>query len=133
MRSLPRPYSQQESETIWRILNARGDALSRLGVAIGEETGLRISETASQEFHGALGAVPREDEEVLAEWLTVRDKSCSHDLLFYNSLGKPLTSNTLWRHLRRIFDGYQTKRRPTCGEVLDGFKYHCLRHSPASS
>ena len=63
----------------------------------------------------------------------MRDKACRHDYVFHNSLGKPLTSNTLWRHLRRIFDGYQTKRRPTYEEVFDGFKYHRLRHSLASS
>ncbi|MCL5669969.1 MAG: site-specific integrase [Acidobacteria bacterium] len=151
-RRLPRPYSQEADRTMWRILEKRGDALSRAAVAIGAETGLRISETANlrlpdidQKSQTIFVRLPNKTSterripyhektrRYLEEWLKVRDSSCSHDFLFHNSLKKPLASSALWKHLRMIFDGYLTKRREKYDEVFDGFQYHRLRHSMASN
>lgn len=46
-RPLPKPYSDEELETIRRILNKHWGEFSRAAVAIGEETGLRTSETSN--------------------------------------------------------------------------------------
>lgn len=150
-RRLPRPYTEEQLKNIWRILQKRGDALSRLAVAIGEETGLRILETANirlpdvdRKAHRIFVRLPNKTMQerwvpyhektrrYLEDWLKERDSSCTHDFLFHNIRGGPMTHTSLWRHLRVIFDGYITKLRKTYDEVFVGFKYHRLRHSTAS-
>jgi len=150
-KRLPRPYSDEELQTIWRILDKRGDSLSRLTVAIGEEAGLRISETcrlhlsdvdqkAQRLFVGLPNKTMQErwvpyhekTRRYLQQWLNDRDAACGHDFLFHNTLGDPLTPLVLWGHLRTILDGYKTQRRRTYDEVFDGFRYHRLRHTMAS-
>ena len=150
-RRLPRPYNEELLEKIWRILMNRGDALARLTVAIGEESGLRISETAhirlpdvDQKAQRIFVRLPNKTMEerwvpyhektrrYLEEWLKERDSSCTHDFLFHNKLGDPMTAPTLRRHLRVILDGYETQLRGTYDEVFDDFHYHRLRHSMAS-
>lgn len=150
-RRLPRPYSDEQLRALWRILGERGDALSRLAVAIGEEGGLKISETCNlhlpdvdQKRQRLFVRLPNKTmverwvpyhektRRCLEEWLKERDNSCGHDFLFHNKLGKPLTHFALWGHLRTIFDGYHTKKGRSYGEVFVGFKYHRLRHSMAT-
>ncbi len=150
-RRLPRPYAEERLDTIWRILEKRGDALAKLAVAIGEEAGLRIGETSNlrltdvdrkaQRVFVRLPNktmqerwVPYHDKtrRYLEEWLRERDPSCGHDYLFHNSLGDPMKSSALWWHLRVIFDGFRTKKAANYDEVFKNFKYHRLRHSMTS-
>ena len=44
-KRLPRPYKDDEMAEIWSLLELRGNTQAKLAVAIGEEVGLRISET----------------------------------------------------------------------------------------
>jgi integrase/recombinase XerC len=43
-KRLPRAYTRRELNTIWELLNQRGNARLRFAAAVAEESGLRINE-----------------------------------------------------------------------------------------
>src|SRR6202012_2671670 len=46
-KRVPRPYSDEEMDRTWHLLNTRGNARLRFAAAVGEEAGLRIAEVCN--------------------------------------------------------------------------------------
>ena len=111
---LPRPYTEEEMARIWELLDKRGSTMVKAAVAIGEESGLRISEIANlrvsdidlkeQRLFVRLpnkamteAYVPFHDKAVkwVRAWLNERDPNLNHDHLFLSGLGGPATKESL--------------------------------------
>lgn len=136
----PRPYSEAQMEYLWECL-FRDDLLQlKLAFAIGEESGLRISEVtnlrlgdvdlAAQKLfvrlptkNGKTRTVPFHDKVVqyLNLWLAVRDPRCTYDHLLHNTKLRPYCQTTL----SQVF--YKRFGRLTDGRV--DFSFHALRHT----
>jgi len=148
----PRPYSDQELESIWTLLVERGSARDRFAIAIAEEAGLRIGEICRLRV---------QDVEVLAQrcfvrlpnktncerfalfgektkqcfeaWMKQRDPECGHDLLLHNVRGNmPCSEHRLRASLNlTLCKTYLGKQVNETG--LDRFSIHRLRHTMATN
>lgn len=136
----PRPYSRAELARIRSMV--KNDALLRLAVEIGVESGLRISETCNlrttdydlerQHFFVRLPTKTRSERYVpfatrtknaLQAWIKQRP-TASHDYLLVGRDNKPLRKYTLRNRLKNLLRG---------AEGLDRFSYHRLRHTASSA
>jgi integrase/recombinase XerD len=138
---LPRPYELADLRLIRSLVQKSGDPELQLAIAIGEESGLRISETCNlrisdvdlekQQFFIQLPTKTRVERfapfhdrtrEALVVWLAKRP-AAQHEYLFTGTNNIPLRKHTLRKRLNRLL----------CGPgKLNQFSYHRLRHSAAS-
>jgi integrase/recombinase XerC len=149
-KRLPRPYSEEEVAYIWELLDKRGSTMVKAAVAIGEESGLRISEIANLRIsdidlkHQRLfvrtpnktmseGWVPFHEKAAkwVKAWLKERGTDVAHDHLFLNQSGAPATKPSLHHEISKtlckIHDGRQVNE-----DGLDTWGTHRLRHTMAS-
>jgi len=143
-RNDPRPLEAEDLALGWRLLVDNGDVALMLAFAIGEECGLRGSETCNireQDVdtvhrtilvrlptkNGVERTVPYHDKvaHYLALWKKQRNSECGHDHLLHGPRNAPLTIHSLDKRLSRIFAGVPMTR--------GGFVYHRLRHTWASN
>lgn len=150
VKRLPRPYSEEEMAYIWELLDKRGSTMIKAAVAIGEESGLRISEIANLRVsdvdleHQRLfvrvpnkamteAYVPFHDKTVkwVGAWLDERDPNLGHDHLFINTYGGPATKPSLHHAIActlcKTHNGYQVNE-----DGLTSWSNHRLRHTMAS-
>ena len=138
---LPRPYESQEIQLIRSLVEGSGDPTLQLAIAIGEESGLRISEVCNlrisdvdlekQQFFVRLPNKTKTErftpfhtrtKDALVAWLKKRP-SVDHDFLITGTKDIPLRKHTLRLRLNRLL----------CGPgKLDKFSFHRLRHTAAS-
>ena len=138
---LPRPYESADLQLIRSLVQESGDPVLQLAIAIGEESGLRISETCNlripdvdlekQQFFIQLPTKTRVERfapfhnrtrDALIGWLAKRP-TANHDFLFTGTNDIPLRKHTLRLRLNRLL----------CGPgKLKQFSYHRLRHNAAS-
>jgi integrase/recombinase XerD len=138
---LPRPYEAKELQLIRSLIEATGDLRLQLAIAIGEESGLRISEVCNLrisdvdlEKQQLFVRLPNKTnterfapfhtrtKNALVAWLDQRP-AADHDFLLTGTGNIPLRKHTLRLRLNRLL----------CGPgKLDKFSYHRLRHTAAS-
>jgi site-specific recombinase XerD len=138
---LPRPYESNEMEDIRTLAEQSGDLRLCLAIAIGEESGLRISEICNLrlqdidlEKYRLFVRLPNKTNRerfasfhtrtrtLMIRWLSER-ADVGHDFLFTGWRERPLRKHSL-----RILTN-----RALCGEgKLISFSYHRLRHTAAS-
>lgn len=138
---LPRPYSSSEMQTIRSAVKESGDPVLQLAIAIGEESGLRISEVCNlrlsdvdMEKQQLFVRLPNKTnteryspfhnrtKAALAAWLEKRP-AVDHDFLLTGTNDIPLRKHTLRLRLNRLL----------CGAgKLEQFSFHKLRHYAAS-
>jgi site-specific recombinase XerD len=138
---LPRPYEPDEMEQIRTLAEQSGDLRLCLAIAIGEESGLRISEICNLrlqdidlEKYRLFVRLPNKTNRerfasfhtrtrtLMIRWLGER-ADVEHDFLFTGWRDRPLRKHTL-----RLLTN-----RALCGESkLKSFSYHRLRHTAAS-
>lgn len=148
---LPRPYSVDEMNFIWKLATERGSSRVRAVLAIGEEAGLRLGEICRltrQDVDLAgrrlfIGLPNKTDCErwalfsdkaarYISEWLSDRTEDCGHEYLFHNSTGGKPLPETIHRELCRTFCRvYEGKS--IHAEGLDQWSTHRLRHTMASN
>jgi integrase len=138
---LPRPYEPREMELIRSLVEESGDLVLQLAIAIGEESGLRISEVCNlrmsdfdlekQEFFVRLPTKTRTErlapfhnrtKGALLAWLNKRPV-VDHDFLLTGTGDIPLRKHTLRSRLNRLLNG---------PGKLSNFSFHRLRHTAAS-
>ncbi len=148
---MPRPYTADEMEFIWRLAQERGSSRVRAVLAIGEEAGLRLGEICrlrkedvDLEGRRLFVRLPNKTDcerwalfsdktaRYITEWLQERAEDCGHDRLFHNSIGGPPLPETMHRALCRTFC------KMYAGEIihaegLDEWSTHRLRHTMASN
>ena len=143
-RNDPRPLEAGDIALSWKLLVDSGDVALMLAFAIGEECGLRGSETCNireQDVdtvhrtilvrlptkNGVERTIPYHDKVAhhLALWTKQRNSECGHDHLLHGPRNAPFTIHALDERLSRIFAGVPMTR----GE----FVYHRLRHTWASN
>lgn len=149
-KRLPRPYTEEEMKRIWQLLNSRGTPVTRLAVAIAEESGLRIGEIANLRVQDmdlarqrlfvrlpnkamteAFVPFHKKTRKYLKKWLLERDSSVGHDYLLYNEYGRPFHRNALHHTLCRVL--CKTARgKKVNDDGLDSWSTHRLRHVMAS-
>jgi integrase len=149
---IPRPLTDLAMAKVWKILSKQGTLQHKLAVAMGAESGLRISEVCNLRISDidmwgcrVFVRVPnktdserwapfhRKTRRFLGQWLKKRDPDCGHDFLFLNSQKRRLTMNRLAEQLRSLLAG----GRPESADgrlagVSDHFTFHRLRHTLAS-
>ena len=149
-RRLPRPYSEDEMQYIWSLLDARGNTVVRTAVAIAEESGLRISEICNlrvsdidikkqQLFVRTPNKTMVEawvpfDEKALKHLkvrLAERDPKLPHDFLLCNSDGQPFNRGMLHSAIARILCKKHGDYKYN-DEGLDSWSTHRLRHTMAT-
>ena len=138
---LPRPYEPNEMEQIRTLAEQSGDLRLCLAIAIGEESGLRISEICNLRLHDVdlekyrlfvrlpnktnrerFASFHTRTRTLMIRWLSER-ADVEHDFLFTGWQDRPLRKHTL-----RLLTN-----RALCGEGrLESFSYHRLRHTAAS-
>jgi integrase/recombinase XerC len=147
---LPRPFTKDELDTTWRLLNERGDLRLRLAVAIGEEVGLRIGEVCNLrmcdvnvEEQSLFVRLPNKTNRersaffsvktkgFLMEWLAERNPDCGHDFLLYNGIEGPYAASVLRNALRMVLCK-SVKRKRVNDTGFDEWSFHRLRHTMAS-
>lgn len=141
-RNLPRPYSGQEMEDMWKVLEEHGSTIEKVAFALGEECGLRVSEVGNlrlgdidQLAQRLFIRLPTKNrttrrpfyhekvKRVLVKWLSERNPNCGHDHLLYNISLQPI----------KYSDHLQTKIRKTLAKHgISGFSFHRLRHTWAT-
>jgi integrase len=149
-KRLPRPYTEEEMQFIWSLLNLRGTTAIRLAVAIAEESGLRIGELCNlrtsdidikrQRLFVRLpnktmveAWVPFSDKTVkfLEAWSAERDPKLPHDFLLCGPYGTPFNRKTLHAAMSRIlcktYQGHKFN-----DEGLEKWSTHKLRHTMAT-
>jgi integrase/recombinase XerC len=149
-KRLPRPYAEAEMAYIWRLLDERGDTVCKLAVAIGEETGLRISEIANVRLQdvdlekqrlfvrlpnktNCEGLVPFHDKtRRLAQlWLSERRSDVNHDHLLHDRRGRKFRKATLHFNISIVLcKSVRGIKRNETG--LERWSTHRLRHTMAS-
>jgi integrase/recombinase XerC len=148
-KRLPRPYTDEELEFIWHLLQERGDTQAKLAVAIGEETGARVGELSRLRLEDVdlrgqqvfIRLPNKTDTErwapfhektkyYLGQWLAERDPACGHNFLLYNSLKRPPSIAQIQLKLRAIL--CTRSRNETHEYGLKSFSFHRLRHAMAS-
>jgi integrase len=149
-KRLPRPYSEEEMSYIWSLLDARGNTVVRLAVAIAEESGLRISEicnlrvsdvnTKKQQLFVRIpnktmveAWVPFHAKtlEYLKVWLAERDPKLRHDFLLCSPQGTPFKRCTLHDAIARVLCKTSHNHKYN-EEGLDAWSTHRLRHTMAT-
>lgn len=147
---LPRPLSDEELESMWRLLDLRGSAQLRLAAAIAEESGLRIGEVArlrvqdidlkQQTIFVRLPTKTHRERvaffgdkvaKYYPEWIAERKAFDGHDSLFHNEWGKAMTVSTL-RDLYRRELCKNLKGTEINQEGFENWSTHRLRHTFAS-
>lgn len=146
----PRPYTAQEIEFAWSLLEERGNPRLRLAFSIALEGGLRLGEIARLRVcdidtvaQRCFVRLPNKTDReryahfagrtvrCFADWMNKRDPSCGHDSLLHNTLGNPCTRAMLGeefnRTLCKVFRGRIVN---TTG--FDKWNTHRLRHTMAS-
>lgn len=138
---LPRPYESAEIQLIRSLVEESGDPVLQLAIAIGEESGLRISEVCNLrmsdidiEKQQLFVRLPNKTSterfspfhtrtrKALIAWLDQRP-AVDHDFLLTGTDDIPLRKHTLRLRLNRLL----------CGpDKLDRFSFHRLRHTAAS-
>jgi integrase len=138
---LPRPYEAKELRLIRSLIEESGDLRLQLAIAIGGESGLRISEVCNLrlsdvdlEKQQLFVRLPNKmnteryapfhtrTKNALAAWLEERPE-VDHDFLLTGTDDIPLRKHTLRLRLNRLL----------CGPgKLDRFSFHRLRHTAAS-
>jgi site-specific recombinase XerD len=151
----PRPFSPEDIAFAWKMLEERGNARVRLAMAIGEESGLRISEIVNIRLEDVdsvkqrifvrkptknkkTRTVPYGDltRKCLELWLEERDPECGHDHLLHGTFLKASTTQSL----RDEFNRFLTKRgstyhngHQTNPDGFDTWSTHRLRHTCSSN
>jgi integrase/recombinase XerC len=148
---LPRPFTKEELDFTWQLLQERGDAKLRLAVAIGEEAGLRIGEVCrlrvsdvrvreQRLFIRLPNKTNRErfahfsikTKRYLMDWLSERNADLGHDFLLYNQLGVPFSPGVLRCALKKVLcESFEGQRRNEAG--FKTWSFHRLRHTMASN
>jgi integrase len=147
----PRPYEEDQMAFFWKVLAERGTAMTRLVMAIGEESGLRLGEitrihledvdTVKQRIRVRLpnkGSRERyaffheKTAKYLKEWLAVRDPSCGHDLLLHNTHGGPSKVQSLHDAMCTVLLKQPPRRKDVHEEGMESWSTHRLRHTMAS-
>jgi integrase/recombinase XerC len=138
----PRPYTEQEMNSMWGFLEADGTILMKVAFAIGEECGLRVGEVGNirledldQSAQRIFVRLPTKTRATrrpfyhdkvnryLIMWLLERDAYCSHDHLLHNEHLRPITSSGyLQTLLREFFEKHGIAK----------FSFHRLRHTWAT-
>jgi integrase len=138
---LPRPYDSKDLALIRSLTQDSADLCVRLAVAIGEESGLRISEVCNLHLSDVdiekqhlfvrlpnktkrerLSPFHNRVKEALDAWLKERPL-VGHDFLLVGTGGIPLRLHTLRSRLNKLL----------CGPgKLDAFSFHRLRHTAAT-
>jgi site-specific recombinase XerD len=139
---LPRPYSAREMKVISSLVEASGDPQLKLALAIGSESGLRISEVCNlrlsdielvqQQIFVRLPNKTRQERLVpfhvrtqvaCGEWLRQRPE-VAHDFVFVDSRGNPMRKHTLRSRFNRLLTG---------PGKLASWSFHRLRHVAATA
>jgi integrase len=151
----PRPYSDDEMDFLWKLLEERGNARLRLAFAMGEETGLRASELCNVRIEDVdfrkqvlnvrlpnktmtEGTVRfhRKTRALLPLWLAERDPNCGHDFLFHNTFGRPWCQATLQNEFQhvvcKVARGSRGRKKVFHEVGVERFNFHRLRHRMAS-
>ncbi len=141
-KNSPRPYTDQHMQEMWKVLEEHGSKIEKLAFALGEESGLRISEVGNlrlsdidQLAQRLFIRLPTKNKTTrrpfyhekvkrfLAEWLSERKHDCGHDHLLYNSRFQPI----------KYSDHLQTKIKTILAKHgINGFSFHRLRHTWAT-
>jgi integrase/recombinase XerC len=148
---MPRPYSAEAMDFIWRLAEERGNVRVRAVLAIGEEAGLRLGEICrlreedlDLEGRRLFVRLPNKTDcerwalfsnktaRYITEWLRERAEDCRHNLLFHNSLGGQLLPETMHREFCRTFCKMYAGET-IHSEGLDEWSTHRLRHTMASN
>jgi integrase/recombinase XerC len=150
-KRLPRPYSKQELEIIWGLLDQRGNARLRFAAAVGEESGLRISEicrlrlqdvdlTGQRLFVRLPNKTMRErwaffstkTARFFKEWMVERDPNTGHNHVITSITGGIPSAPSLHEEFQRVL--CRTYKGQTIHEVgLEKWSTHRLRHTMASN
>jgi len=149
-KRLPRPYSEEEMDRTWNLLFARGNARLRFAAAIGEETGLRISEVCNLRLrdidiegsHCLVRTPNKSNRERIAffsektklfyaEWMKERRSDVEHDYVLHSKMGK----GCITKGLRGEFNSVLCKTcrgRKVNDTGFDKWSFHRLRHTMAT-
>jgi integrase/recombinase XerC len=147
----PRPLKPYELETMWRLLIERGDARVCLAAALGQESGLRISEICRLEISDVdleaqrlFVRLPNKSQteryaffgekttRYWHEWMHERRESCGHERALYNNIGTPYTRDTLADAFKRVLLKSE-KGVDGDGDGFETWSTHRLRHTMASA
>lgn len=127
---------------IWKILEERGSTIEKVAFALGEESGLRVSEVGNlrlpdidQPAQRLFIRLPTKNrttrrpfyhekvKRALAEWLPKRNPDCGYDHLLYNKRLQPIKySDHLQTKIKKTLTRHGTK----------DFSFHRLRHTWAT-
>lgn len=149
-KRLPRPYSEETMEFIWRLLFGRGNSRLRAEAAIGEQAGMRRDEicnirVSDVDLNGyrIFVRLPNKTmteryaffgekaKELINAWMQERDPNCGHDFLFHNKEGNPCKG--LQMHLEFVNVLCKSLRgKKLHDEGLDNWSIHRFRHVMAS-
>ena len=140
----PRPYSAEEITRLWDLLIEHGDLVLLVAFAIGNESGLRVSEVANiriddvdldrQKIFVRLPTknmktrtVPFREKvaKYITLWLAQRNPKCIHDHLIHGDRMGRYTGNDLNQRFRRFFSSH-----PEAARI---FKFHRCRHTWATN
>jgi integrase/recombinase XerC len=151
-----RPLSDDEVDHAWDLLGKRGDAMLRLAMAVGLESGLRISELSNirledvdhvkQRIYVRLPTKTKKPRLVpfgertrkyIDEWLDVRDRHCGHDHLFVNKFGGPATAQSLrlafLKALTKLGKNYYNNNTTVNADGFEEWSTHRLRHTMSTN
>jgi integrase len=152
----PRPFSSEEIDFAWELLQKQGDARIRLAMAIGLESGLRIGEIANirlqdvdrvkQRIYVRTPTKTRKTRQtpfgektsaLLDEWMAERDPNCGHDHLLCNKHGGPATAQSLrfgfTSALTKLGSNYYSGGPEQNDDGFDEWHTHRLRHTMSSN
>jgi integrase/recombinase XerC len=149
-RRHPRPYSDEEMDRTWHLLNTRGHARLRFAAAMGEETGLRISEvcnlrledidiaanqcfvrTPNKSNRGRTAFFSEKTKFFYEEWMKHRRQDVEHDYVLHGEQGKPSYSRGLRREFNLVLC-MTYHGEPANDTGFDRWSFHRLRHTMAS-
>lgn len=150
-QKMPRPLSPQELELVWDLLHRRGNARLRFAMAMGQESGTRISEMCNLrmedvdlERYRFFIRLPNKSmaerwaffsnktKQYYLEWVRERDAACGHDYVLHNRTGAPCSTQSLREEFKRVLcKTYEGEENHKVG--VDKWSTHRLRHTMAST
>jgi integrase len=147
----PRPFEEDQMQSIWKLLDQRGTPLTRLVMSLGEEGGIRIGEMTRIRLQDVdmvkqriLIVLPNKGSreryaffhdktmKYLKEWLAARKPDCGHDRLIHNTLGDPCTVEQIHDSMCTVLLKQPRKRKTVHEDGMDAWSTHRLRHTMAS-
>jgi integrase len=139
----PRPYSNSEIETLWKVLEASGEIALMLAFRIGLECGMRVSEVANirtedvdqvrESIHVRLPTKNGCERDVhyrdgvkkcLALWLKVRSTKFAKDYLLHGGRLGAFDTSSLDSKFKTVLESHPAP--------ASTFSFHRLRHTWAS-